>query len=147
MFTHKESETIEIDANADRVWAVLTDADTSWNPFIRSWEGSFTTGEKITVTLGPPDGRPFTFHPRVLVAEPGHSLEWLGRTGGIPFLFDGHHRFLIEPVGEDRVRFTQSESFRGVLVPFFGGLFKKTSGGFRLMNEALRDRSQRAAAS
>ena len=146
MFTHQVTEAIEIDSDADRVWAVLTDPDASWNPFIRSWDGSFTAGNKITVKLGLPDGRPFTFHPSVLVVEPGHALEWLGRTAGVPFLFDGHHRFLIEPMGEGRVRFTQSESFRGILVPFLGGLFRKTGRGFRLMNEALRDRARRGAA-
>ena len=146
MFTKQVTESIEIDADSARVWAVLTASDVSWNPFIREWEGSFAVGEKTKVKLGPPNERPFTFRPRVLAVEPGRSLEWLGRTGGIPLLFDGHHRFLIEPTGEGRVRFTQSETFRGVLVPFLGSLLKKTGEGFRLMNEALRDRSQQRPA-
>lgn len=142
MFAEQVSGSIEIKADAARVWAVLTAPDASWNPFIREWDGSFTVGEKTRVKLGPPNERPFTFRPRVLVVEPGHALEWLGRTGGIPFLFDGHHRFLVEPIGEGRVRFTQTESFKGLLVPLLGSLLKKTGEGFRLMNEALRDRAQ-----
>ena len=146
MFTKQVSGSIEIQADAARVWAVLTAPDASWNPFIREWEGSFRVGEKTRVKLGPPNERPFTFRPRVLVVEPGHALEWLGRTGGIPALFDGHHRFLIEPIGEGRVRFTQTESFKGLLVPLLGSLLKKTGEGFRLMNEALRDRAQQRPA-
>jgi hypothetical protein len=32
-------------------------------------------------------------------------------------VFDGDHGFTIEPLGDRRVRVTQQEQFRGILVP------------------------------
>jgi hypothetical protein len=57
----------------------------------------------------------------------------------IPGLFDGEHSFVIQPVGPDRVRLTQHERFRGVLVPvLFGFLAKPTLAGFQQMNQPSR---------
>jgi hypothetical protein len=45
-----------------------------------------------------PGRRPTTFRPRVLEAEPARRLRWLGHLL-VPGLFDGEHRFTIEPAG------------------------------------------------
>jgi hypothetical protein len=143
---------IEFDGTAEETWAVLVDlpAHSEWNPFIEDIDGELRVGGKLDVRLQPVDERGITMHPTVLAAEPGRELRWIGHLR-VPGIFDGEHRFLIEEVAPGRVRFVQSERFRGILLPL---LWKKlrhggTAKGFRAMNEALARRvaERRAAAS
>jgi hypothetical protein len=143
MGTQLEAD-IEIQASPARVWEVLTDFDAypEWNPFIVHAAGKAAVGSRLEVRMRPPGRRPTTFRPQVLDAEPGRRLRWLGRLL-IPGLFDGEHSFVIQPVGPDRVRLTQNERFRGVLVPvLFGFLAKPTLAGFQQMNQALKGRAE-----
>jgi hypothetical protein len=134
---------IDIDATPERVWEVLADfpAYPEWNPFITSIAGRPEPGSTLEVRIAPPGAQARTFKPRVLVAEPGRELRWLGRvlTAGI---FDGEHRLRIEPIDDSRVHFVQAERFRGVLVPLFGSTLEKTARGFTAMNEALKRRAE-----
>jgi len=137
---------IEINASAERVWRLLTDFASypQWNPFIRRISGEPTTGERLQVRLEPPESRGITLRPKVLDAEPNHQLRWLGHLF-VPSLFDGEHSFVIQPLGEDRVRFVQREAFRGLLVPLFArSLDNSTLRGFEEMNQALKERAEAA---
>ncbi len=138
---------VEIDATPDQVWETLTafEASPSWNPFIVSIQGEPKVGAKLKVRLEPPGGRGITLRPTVTTAEPGRVFAWLGRFG-IPGVFDGAHRFELEPLGEGRTRFVQSEHFRGVLVPLLRrSLRTHTLAGFEAMNRALADRVRATA--
>ena len=135
---------VEINAPAERVWQLLTDFTSypRWNPFIRSISGEPTTGERLEVRIEPPDGRGMTFKPTVLNAEPNRELRWLGHLL-VPGLFDGEHSLAIQPLEENRVRFIQSETFRGLLVPLFSrSLDHNTRRGFEEMNRALKERAE-----
>jgi len=135
---------IEIEAIPERVWDILTDIARypEWNPFIRRVDGTLRPGARIEVRIEPPGGRAMTFRPVVLTVEPGRELRWLGHLL-IPGLFDGEHIFTIEPIDADRVRFTQRETFRGLLVPLFRkSLDVGTQEGFQLMNAALKSRAE-----
>ena len=80
--------------------------------------------------------------PTVLEAAPSEELRWVGHLG-IPGLFDGEHRFRIEPLGTNRVRFVQEEQFRGLLVPLvFRFIEGGTRQGFEAMNQALKARAE-----
>jgi len=134
---------IEFEGTPQEVWNVLADlpAYAEWNPFIKKIDGEAKTGAKLEVRMEPEGERAMTFRPTVLSAEPGRELKWLGHLL-VPGIFDGEHRWLIEDAGSGKVRFTQSERFGGILVPF---LWKKlrdggTAKGFRAMNEALARR-------
>jgi hypothetical protein len=134
---------IEFDGTPEEVWEVLADlpAHAEWNPFMKKIDGELRPGAELEVRLEPEGERGITMRPRVLAAEPGRELRWLGHLL-VPGIFDGEHRFLIEEAGPGRVRFTQSERFRGILLPL---LWKKlrdggTAKGFRAMNEALARR-------
>jgi hypothetical protein len=142
------STTVEIDAPAAVVWAILTDtaAWPDWNPFLTRVEGDVVAGARVRIRFEPPGGRPMTMRPRLLVVDPPHELRWLGRLG-LPGLFDGEHRFLVEPLGPDRVRVTQSEQFGGVFVPLLRTTLRKTERGFGLMNDALKARAEAQVAS
>ena len=144
----RELETaIEIDASAERVWAVVTDfvAYPIWNPFMRKISGELVVGTRLRVRLQSPGGRAMTFSPRVLAATPQRELRWVGNLI-LPGLFDGEHVLAIEPLTNGRVRFMQSERFRGVLVAPLGKLIDRTQNGFEAMNLALKERVERAVA-
>ena len=137
------STEIEFEGTPDETWAILTDLQEygEWNPFIERIEGEMRVGGKLDIRLQPVDERGITMHPKVLAAEPGRELRWIGHLM-IPGIFDGEHRFRIEAAGPGRVRFIQSERFGGILLPM---LWKKlrdggTAKGFRAMNEALARR-------
>src|SRR2546426_296480 len=80
---------IEIDAPAERVWAVLLDFERfpDWNPFIRSIRGQALVGSRLEVLLGASGTRPMRFRPTVKAVVPNRELRWLGRLG-LPRLFD-----------------------------------------------------------
>ena len=137
---------IDINASAELVWQLLTDFASypQWNPFIRHISGEPTIGERLEVRLEPPESRGITLRPKVLDAEPNHQLRWLGHLF-VPGLFDGEHSLVIQQLGEDRVRFVQGESFRGLLVPMFArSLDNGTLRGFEEMNRALKERAEAA---
>lgn len=144
MSSHEIVTTVDIDADAQRVWQVLTDfaAYPQWNPFIRSISGVPQPGAKLEVHIQPSGGKGMTFRPTVKVAEAGRELRWLGRLL-LPGLFDGEHRFVISPLGAGRVHFEHGERFDGLLVPLLRrSLDRDTKRGFAEMNQALKVRAE-----
>lgn len=138
---HLQTE-IEINAGAERVWEVLTDfmSYPEWNPFIRFIRGIPEEDTRLEVRIQARGTKGMTFRPRVLVADAGQELRWLGRIL-MPGIFDGEHRFVIQPLADGKVLFQHSESFSGVLVPFFrDSLDRDTKRGFDEMNLALKAR-------
>jgi hypothetical protein len=93
--------------------------------------------------MAPANGRAMTFRPKVLAAQPGVLLRWIGRLV-LPGIFDGTHQFALDDLG-GHTRLTQSETFRGVLVPFTGKTITQTEAGFRALNQALKQRVEDAA--
>ena len=135
---------LDIEASPQAIWQILTDfsAFEQWNPFIRSISGQAVQGTKLEVHIQPPGGQGMTFKPTVLVVEPEREFTWLGHFL-IPGLFDGEHRFCLEPLGDNRTRFTQSERFGGLLVPLLAkDLDTKVRQGFEAMNQALKTRAE-----
>jgi hypothetical protein len=137
---------VDIYAPSETVWKVLMDFDSypSWNPFIRKVNGRAEVGSKLRARLEPPTGRGMTFRPTVTTLKPREAFGWLGRLG-LPGVFDGAHRFELEPLGGARTRFVQSERFDGILA----GLLKRsirdrTLAGFEAMNRALAERARAA---
>jgi len=136
---------IEIQATPERVWQLLTDFASfpDWNPFIRTASGAIEVGGRLEVLIQPSGTSAMTFRPRVLNVEPARELRWLGHLV-VPGLFDGEHIFMIESIGDHRVRFVQQELFRGILVPAFSRrLDRDTQRGFDEMNRALKTRAER----
>ena len=129
-----------INTSAAKVWQELTDfgAYPQWNPFIREVSGVAGQGKRLTVQMRAGD-RIMTFRPTILAIQPERELRWLGHLL-IPGIFDGEHSFVIEPLGEDRVRLIQKEIFNGLLVPFSSSLLDDTERSFNMMNLALNER-------
>ena len=136
---------IEIQASPDRVWETLTDfaAYPDWNPFIVQAAGQPVPGSRLELQMRLPGRRPMTFRPEVLEATRARRLRWLGHLL-VPGLFDGEHSFTVDPMGAERVRLTQQEEFRGLLVPLLLAFIgKPTQEGFHQMNQALKTRVER----
>ena len=141
----------EIEAPPEVVWRVLTDfaAYPEWNPFIVRIGGDLTVGQILDLTIQPPGRRAMTFRPTVLRCEPNRELRWLGHFL-VPGLFDGEHAHQLDGLEAGRTRYSQSEAFRGLLVPLTGSLLAATQQGFDAMNTALKARAEmltKAAAS
>jgi len=141
MSTDELRTEIIIDRPPADVWATFSEFGTygEWNPFVKRIGGNMVPGEYLEVTLQAPDSDPMDFSPEVLRYEPGVTLRWIGRVG-LPRVFDGEHYFELEDLGDGRTRFIHGEDFRGVLVPFFGGIVENAGVGFGLMNVALKAR-------
>ena len=134
---------IEINAPVSQVWALLTDFARmpSWNPFIKSISGNLAQGARLSVHIVPPGSSGMHFKPTILTVRPERELRWLGHLF-VSGIFDGEHYFLLEPIENDRTRFTQSEKFSGLLVGFFDGTLAATSAGFKAMNTALKQQAE-----
>ena len=138
---------VEIEASPEAVWDVLMDFDSypSWNPFVRRLNGRAEVGSKLTARLEPPTGRGMTFRPTVTTLRPREAFGWLGRLG-VPGVFDGAHRFELQPLGGGRTRFVQSERFDGLLAgPLKRSIRDRTLAGFEEMNRALAERARAAS--
>ncbi len=138
---------ININASPEIVWDTLMDFESyaDWNPFVVSIEGEAKVGSKLKARIEPPVGKGMTFKPTVTAVEQGRYFEWLGSLG-VRGVMDGRHQFRIEPVSGG-TRFTQSEEFTGLLVPLLSKtLDKGTPAGFEAMNQAIKERAEKAAA-
>jgi hypothetical protein len=137
---------IDINATPDQVWAVLTDfaAFAEWNPFLTAITGAPAAGSRLAVRFCPPEARAMTLKPTVTAYEPSRHLAWLGHFV-LPHIFDGAHEFTLASNGRGGTTFTQRETFRGALVPFFAGTLARTLEGFEQMNQALKQRAESRA--
>jgi len=135
---------VEIEATPETVWRLLADFSSfpDWNPFIRRAQGQIEPGGRLEIYIQPSGASGRTFRPTLLAVEPERELRWLGHLF-VPGVFDGEHIFTIEQLADRRVRFVQSEVFRGILVPLLSrSLDRDTLRGFGEMNTALKTRAE-----
>lgn len=136
-----EASTV-INASVAAVWEVLQDTEKypEWNPFIVSVAGGLTAGTRPILRIAADGKRPMTFRPRVIDASPEVGLRWLGHLV-VPGLCDADHRIMLTPAADGvTTELVQRETFRGILVPFLGGMMEPTRKGFQAMNAALAER-------
>ncbi len=114
--TRLRSET-QIDAPAERVWAVLADFASwhRWNPTLISAEGTAMVGARVRLRLrlGP---QVITLHRTILEVDPPRRLRWRS-SPGIHRLVDVERVFDLEPSGRSRIRLIQSERGGGIIAP------------------------------
>lgn len=132
---------VDIQASPEKVWAVLADFESypEWNPYVTSIKGEPKAGTKLEVTLEAEGKKPFVIKPEVTLAEPNRVFEWLGHLG-FKGVFDGRHHFEME-AADSGTHFVQKEDFTGALVWLLLKMVgESTEGGFRAMNQALKER-------
>jgi len=135
------SATIQIDAPAMTVWAILTDLNSypDWNPLFREASGQIAVGSRISLrTVHPANGRLMTVKPKITVADPGAELRW---TSSLPGIISGEHSFTLTQAGGG-TRLVQAETFRGLLVPLSGKTLARSDGSFKGLNEAIKKRAE-----
>jgi hypothetical protein len=136
----------EIDAPAERVWQIVSDFAhyPEWNPFIVRAEGEQRPGARLEVTIVAPGVRAVTFKPTVLDLRPGRLIRWKGRLL-LPGLFDGRHALSVDPLDDERARFTTHEEVTGILLPFLGKVMRASQEGFEQMAAAVKARAEAGA--
>lgn len=141
---NKELRTeIEIQASPDKVWQVLTSLDKypEWNPFIHNAIGTAKVGEKVDITFRS-GSKERTLHCTVVKVEPNKELCWKYHVI-LPSLFQGEHRFMIEQVESNKVRFIDLEIFNGLLVSTQAkDIDTNSKQGFEEMDKALKARAE-----
>lgn len=135
---------IDIQAPPSVVWSHLInfDAYPKWNPFVKQISGKLEKGARLKITVQACASEPMDFKPRLLIVETDRELRWLGRLW-VPGIFDGAHRFRIQPLPGGASRLIHTESLSGILVPFLRGMLDtQTRCGFEAMNRALKARAE-----
>jgi uncharacterized protein YndB with AHSA1/START domain len=104
---------IDIGAPAERIWALLTNADDfpRWNSTVRRIEGRIAAGEKIAVHV-PISERVFKLAVRDV--EPNHQMVW---SDGMAPMFKGVRTFTLVPKGNGHTEFRMAEVFAGLMLP------------------------------
>jgi hypothetical protein len=134
------STTIAIQASAEAVWAILTDAAryAEWDPGMLRLEGQIALGEKLTIYTKSAPNRAFT--PVVAEFDPPRRMVW---QSGLPLgLFTGERTFTLEPLDSGQVRFHMQEVFSGPLLGMFGGSIPDLNPTFAAFGEALKARAE-----
>jgi len=134
---------IEINATAQRVWAVLADfaAYPRWNPFLLSVAGTPTAGRRIRFWFELPRGFRAPACATILRAERDTELRW---AGSLPGLFRAEHYFVIEGSGAAGLRFCHGEIFSGLLLPLVWPILRQRGREvYEAMNLALKERVER----
>jgi hypothetical protein len=139
---------IDIDASASLVWAILTDFASykRWNPFIRAILGKASNGNALRLTLHRNGRSPLATSSILTYLREPRELRWRQRRLA-PALFATEHRFRIESLPAGGTRFHQTEQIEGLFASFLGrGSQRATEEGFHVMNHALKARAERMEA-
>lgn len=137
---------IEIQASPEQVWQVLTALDQypEWNPFIHHAIGTAKVGESVDITVRS-EPKDIHLHCTVIKVVPNQELCWTYHVI-LPILFRGEHRFRIEPIGNNCVRFIDREIFNGLLVFSQARQIETDSKqGFEDMDRALKARAEQGS--
>jgi len=132
---------IDIDADPETVWEILTAFDTypEWNPTLTRADGEPTEGATVDLRVEPPDARSTEIEVVVETVDRPRRLAWRG-TLLHPLVFVGDHSFEIEP-RDDGVRLSHDETFGGIVASLLVDE-DAIERGYEAMNEALKDRAE-----
>ena len=139
---------IDIDAPASLVWAILTDFASykRWNPFIRAVLGRPSNGNALRVTLQRQGRDAVSASSTLTYLREPRELRWRRRHLA-PGLYSSEHRFRIEALSAGGVRFHQTVQIEGFFAALVGrGDQRATQEGFHAMNHALKQRAERMQA-
>jgi len=139
MFSYKVDTAIDIEANADAIWRVLTDFSRfdQWNPMLRNVQTDLGLGASVRFEVLREGAKPLKLKAKIVELAGHHALSWRGGPKGF---LSGEHYFRIESLGEGRCRLYHGEQFSGLLLPLLKGALKDAPVLYRSMNEALKKR-------
>ena len=132
---------VNIQAKADVVWKILTDAEgfPRWNSTVTRIEGQIAEGQRIRLFV-PGTDRSFT--PTISDFVPNQRMVW---TGGFSPVFKGVRVFALTSNGDDSTNFAMEERFSGLMLPIargampnFGPIFETYANDLKRESERLR---------
>lgn len=136
---------VEIEASAERVWAILTDLDAypEWNPFTPRIETNFVIGDPIVLHVSFDGAKPRRQVEVLRRWAPGEQLCW-GMNMGPAWFFRAERVQRVELLADDRCRYVSEDAFAGVFSPVVELSFgAKVQRGFDALGAALRRRAER----
>ena len=106
---------LEIMGSSEDVWEVLTDFPNfgKWNPVIIKINGEAKVKTRLEIHLRTRSGKSRIYRPIITKIEPNHELRWFGKSL-FPGILNGERIFTINPLGENRVRFSHRQIFTGI---------------------------------
>jgi hypothetical protein len=142
---YEVSDSIEIAATPETVWAVLADLGSypEWHPAYKSVTGQLTVGSTLTIsTTSPSTGNPIKLKVTVETVEPETELGWASKVLGFTTI---HRRFLLSPsVGGTEL--VQAGTYRGLGGSRGPGTALKTvnriKGSYAEINEAVKRQAE-----
>jgi hypothetical protein len=137
------STTTQIHADADTIWAILTDSSTyhDWNKSVEKVEGNIALGEKIKVYAKVSPERAFAVKVQEFV--PSKKMVW---RGGMPLgLFKGVRTFTLTDENSERVEFSMKEEFSGLMSPLIVRSMPDLTESFELFATSLKAKAESAA--
>jgi hypothetical protein len=128
---------VNIRANAEIVWSLLTDAKgfPRWNSTLTGIEGQILEGERLRLHVPGPNR---TFTPKVSGVEVARRMIW---SDGLPAIFKGVPSFVLEPRDDSSTDFAMEERFTGLMF----ALVKSMLPDFRPILEAYANDLKREA--
>ncbi|MEM8510250.1 MAG: SRPBCC domain-containing protein [Bacteroidota bacterium] len=131
-FSRETTITEDIEAQPEQIWKVLVDAANypKWNSTIVSIEGTIALNEKIKLVSTLDEKR--TFKLKVKEFIPHRKLVWGDGKG--------ERTFLMEPLSEDKVRFTMHEKIGGLLFPMYAKYIPPFDQNFEQFVEDLKSK-------
>ena len=133
------STTIDIQASAETVWAILTNVAqyVEWDPTLIKMEGTIALNQQLTIYSKLAPNRAFT--PKVVTFEAPNRMVW---SSGMPFgLFKGERTFVLTPT-QGGVRFMMNEAFTGPMMAMIGSSIPDMTEPFKQFATALKARAE-----
>jgi len=143
MFVKKYSTTTKINADADTIWAILTDSSTyhDWNKSVEKVEGNIALGEKIKVYAKISPERAFPVKVQEFV--PSKKMVW---RGGMPLgLFKGVRTFTLTDENNGQVEFRMQEEFSGLMSSLIVRSMPDLTESFELFATSLKTKAESVA--
>jgi hypothetical protein len=131
---------VNILANAEIVWSLLTDAKgfSRWNSTVTGIDGEIREGERLRLHV---PGTSRTFTPKVLGVVPERVMTW---SDGIAGIFKGDRTFVLRPRNDTSTDFVMEEHFSGVMfaltkrmLPDFRPIFETYAGDLKREAERI----------
>ena len=133
---------VNIQAKAERIWTLLTDARnfSRWNATVTDIEGEIREGERLRIHV-PGTDRIFT--PTVSGVVPSERMTW---TGGFAAVFKGVRTFELKPRSDGSTDFAMEERFSGLALPLVKGSMPDFGPVFERYANDLKRAAERANA-
>ena len=141
VFTMTCAVKVRIQASADIVWSLLTDAQAfpRWNSTIARIEGNIRENERLRLHV---PGTNRTFTPTVSGVVPARRMIW---SDGLAAIFKGVRVFTLEPRNDGSTDFAMEEHFSGLVFALTKGLMPDFQPIFATYANDLKRESERVA--